>query len=352
MDIYKRIEVFAGLGKVLSLAAAEQSFEPLRAEGLDADSFSESFNRTKDVNAWFTDESIFKMLYSLGVSLNREDIERWAGMYEIAPDLQQKTVAVVMAGNIPAVGFHDFLSVLMSGHKVLAKLSSDDPYLIPAIADVLIEMEPAFAGMIDFTEDTISGFDAVIATGSNNTARYFDYYFGRYPHIIRKNRNALAVLSGNETKDELRALGDDIFMYYGLGCRNVSKFLVPRDFDFKDFFEAIQDFSMVLDHHKYNNNYDYNKSIFLVNGDPHFDNGFLLLKEGAGMTSPVSVLHYERYDSLEQVDAIIKDESDNIQCVITTDKRLTGSIPPGTGQYPKLWDYADGVDTMEFLLSI
>ena len=213
-------------------------------------------------------------------------------------------------------------------------------------------MDPAFAGMIDFTEGTISGFDAVIATGSNNTARYFDYYFGRYPHIIRKNRNALAVLSGNETKDELCALGDDIFMYYGLGCRNVSKLLVPRDFDFREFFEAIQDFSMVLDHHKYNNNYDYNKSIFLVNGDPHFDNGFLLLKEGAGMTSPVSVLHYERYDSLEQVDAIIKDESDNIQCVISTDKRLTGSIPPGTGQYPKLWDYADGVDTMEFLLSI
>jgi hypothetical protein len=284
--------------------------------------------------------------------MDREDLVEWSQMYEMDSSRDPKTVAVVMAGNIPAVGFHDFLSIIMSGHKILAKLSTDDKYLIPAIADLMIAAEPGFSDLIEFTEGTIKDFDAVIATGSNNTARYFNHYFGKYPHIIRMNRNALAVLTGEEETEDLKSLGDDIFMYYGLGCRNVSKIMVPQDYNFKGFFEAIESFAAVANHHKYANNYDYNKSIFLVNGDAHFDNGFLLLKEATPMASQVSVLHYERYDNLDSVNTFIRNESDNIQCVISSEKNVKGAIPPGTGQYPKLWDYADGVDTMEFLLSL
>ena len=349
MDIINRIEAFSRLGSLLKELGKSQEFNHIV---IDVASLEKGFHDAIGANAWFTEESVFKMFYALGDGLKREDLEKWADMYDLNTPAEQKTVVVVMAGNIPAVGFHDFLCVLMSGHKVQVKLSSDDTYLILAFADLLISMEPAFAELIEFTDSFIHDFDAVIATGSNNTARYFDYYFGKYPHIIRKNRNALAVLSGNESRDELIALGDDIFMYYGLGCRNVSKLFVPQDYDFKDFFKAIEGFSPVAEHHKYNNNYDYNKSILLVNGDQHFDNGFLLLKESTSMASPVSVLHFERYNKPDEVNDFIKDESENIQCVISADKRLAGSIPPGTGQYPKLWDYADGVDTMEFLLQI
>ena len=334
------------------MAASQQSFDVLTKYGLQADAFESVIEQAIATNAWFTKESVYKMLYTIGVSLFEDDLHQWMDMYDLQAKKEQKKVAVVMAGNIPAVGFHDFLSVLMSGHKVLAKLSSDDKHLIPGIAELLIGMDPAFADLIEFSDGPLKNFDAVIATGSNNTSRYFDYYFGKYPHIIRKNRNALAVLSGNENRETLLALGDDIFTYYGLGCRNVSRVFIPEDYDLDKFFHAIEQFSSVADHHKYKNNYDYNKSIFLVNGDDHFDNGFLLLKEEAGMASPVSVLHYGRYTDIEEVNDYIRKDSENIQCVISDDPGVESSIPPGTGQYPELWDYADGVDTMEFLLGL
>jgi len=257
-----------------------------------------------------------------------------------------------MAGNIPAVGFHDFLSVLLAGHHLLAKLSSDDQYLLPDIAEILINIEPSFNDHITFTLEKIQDFDAVIATGSNNTSRYFNYYFGKYPHIIRKNRNAIAVLGGNESRDELNGLAEDIFTYFGLGCRNVSRLFVPKDYDFKAFYEGIEGFSDIGNHHKYVNNYDYNKSVFLVNMEPHFDNGFLILKENAAIASPVSVMHYERYENLDEVNSFVSRESESIQCVVSALTEVQGSIRPGSAQHPKLWDYADGVDTLRFLLNL
>lgn len=352
MDIGSKIEILGRLGKILSLAGVQHSFDVLTKYELQPAAFESFLDKTMAANAWFTKESVYKMLYSIGLSLNEDDLHQWMGMYKFQGEKEQKKVAVVMAGNIPAVGFHDFLSVLMAGHKVLAKLSSDDQYLIPGIAQLLIEMDPAFADLIEFSDGPLKNFDAVIATGSNNTSRYFDYYFGKYPHIIRKNRNTLAVLSGNEDRETLVALGEDIFMYYGLGCRNVSRIFIPKDYDLDTFFQAIEVFSSVADHSKYKNNYDYNKSIFLVNGEDHFDNGFLLLKEEAGMASPVSVLHYGRYTDVNEVNDYLRKDSENIQCVISDDPGVEGSIIPGTGQYPKLWDYADGIDTMKFLLNL
>ena len=351
MDVNRKIEVFSQLGDMLSRMGVEGTPDILVRHGYDKDAFEGSLRKAMDGNAWFTRESIFRSLYVLGVSMNREDLEKWAGMYALN-ESEAKTVAVIMAGNIPAVGFHDFLSVLMSGNKVLAKLSSDDSFLIPAIADMIIAKEPGFADLISFTEGKIKDFDAVIATGSNNTSRYFRHYFGKYPHIIRNNRNALGVLSGKEDQDSMRSLGDDIFMYYGLGCRNISKLFIPRNYDLKTFYEPIESFAGIAEHHKYKNNYDYNKSIYLVNSEKHYDNGFLLLKESASMASPVAVLHFERYDHPDEVNRFIEEESENIQCVVADDPAIKNAIPPGTAQYPMLWDYADGVDTMKFLSSI
>lgn len=348
MKIDHRIEAFSTLGGVLEQIGKEKAF---KADSHDLESFEQAFDKALASNAWFTPESVFSMLQSIGESMKTEELARWTKMYDLDAMQEPKCIAVVMAGNIPAVGFHDFLSVLMAGHTIQAKLSSDDKFLIPAIADLLIRIEPAFSDKISFTDEKIKDFDAVIATGSNNTSRYFNYYFGKYPHIIRKNRHALAVLTGNETVAELKALGDDIFMYYGLGCRNISRLFVPEGYDLKTFFEAIEEFSSVGDHHKYRNNYDYNKSVYLINGDPHFDNGFLLLKEDHAMTSPVSVLHYERYQSAEELNAFIAGNTENIQCVVSVSDDIPQGIPPGTAQYPNLWDYADGVDTMEFLIA-
>ena len=352
MDIERKIEVFGKLGDIISRVAVEENFDLLQYEGWDAGAFQAAVDNAVNANAWFTPESIFRSLYILGVSMMKSDLQAWARMYDLGSNKEAGTIAVVMAGNIPAVGFHDFLSVLMSGNKILAKLSSDDKYLIPGLADLLITEEPEFSDLISFTEETIQDFDAVIATGSNNTSRYFKHYFGKYPHIIRNNRNGLAVLTGIEDDESLNSLGDDIFLYYGLGCRNVSKLFVPKDYNFDPFFKSIESFTSVGDHHKYRNNYDYNKSIYLVNGIHHFDNGFLLLREEASMASPVSVLHFEYYENIEELNRFISGESENIQCIISADPKVSRAIPPGTGQYPKLWDYADGVDTMEFLMSL
>lgn len=351
MDINRKIEVLSEVGELLSRLGITEDFSELERAGFDAASFSKSLGLSMDENAWFRKEDIFRSLYILGVSLNEEDLHRWAEMYSLGSQKDPKKVAVVMAGNIPAVGFHDFITVLMAGHHILAKLSSDDKYLIPAIADLMIQGEPGFADMISFTDETIKGFDAVIATGSNNTSRYFKQYFGNYPHIIRKNRNGLAVLTGDEDDETIESLGDDIFMYFGLGCRNVSKIFIPEDYKIEKLFEPLERFKNIADHHKYANNYDYNKSIFLVNGDDHYDNGFLLLKEETNLASPVAVVHYERYSELDNVNDFIDMEAENIQCIISDAPEVKNAIPPGTSQYPKLWDYADGVDTMKFLLS-
>ncbi|MCB0762940.1 MAG: acyl-CoA reductase, partial [Flavobacteriales bacterium] len=251
------------------------------------------------------------------------------------------------AGNIPLVGFHDVMCVLLSGHKAKLKFSSDDNKLFPLLLQVLVKLEPQFAGYMDTTDGKLEGFDAVLATGSNNTSRYFEHYFGHVPHIIRRNRHSAAVLTGSESDEELKALGHDIFDYFGLGCRSVSKLYLPNGYDFNTFFGAIFDFGDIVNHHKYANNYDYNKAVWLLNKEDLLDNGFVLLRKSTDMTSPTGSLHYEFYDSLDQVRTDLQARSEEIQCVVGE-----GFVPFGKSQSPRLNDYADGVDTMVWLAQL
>jgi hypothetical protein len=264
-----------------------------------------------------------------------------------------KKVAVVMAGNIPLVGFYDFMCVLISGNIFIGKLSSQDKFLLPAIAKELTNIEPSVSKYIVFTEERLPAFVAVIATGSNNSSRYFEYYFGKYPHIIRKNRNSIAILNGKESKEDIDFLADDIFLYFGLGCRNVTKIFVPEGYDFTMLKKALRKYKDCLSmHSKYMNNYDYNKSIFLINQIPHTDLGFCLLKEDVSIASPISVLNYEYYINISDVINSISINRDNIQCLVAGKTYTNYTVPFGKSQQPELFDYADGVDTMEFLISL
>ncbi|HEY2580587.1 MAG TPA: acyl-CoA reductase, partial [Mucilaginibacter sp.] len=255
------INLFSELGAQLA-----QPNEPLLAV----------INDERQYNAWFTTESVLQAVTAIGKMLNKDDLTAWLANYDLENEPSKK-VGLILAGNLPMVGFHDVLCVLITGNHALIKASSQDARLIKYVLQMLVDIESGFADQFSFVE-RLENFDAVIATGSNNSSRYFEYYFGKVPHIIRKNRNSLALLTGDETADQLYALGYDIFDYYGLGCRNVSKLMVPKGYNFNFFFESIEAFNPIINHHKYNNNYGYNKSIYLVNSYKHFDNGFLLLK--------------------------------------------------------------------------
>lgn len=310
--------------------------------------FQNLISSAANSNAWFNPEEVEKSLQALRQMLNAEDLEHW--FKSIAISDSPKKVGLILAGNIPMVGFHDVISVLATGHIALIKLSSADDKLLPAVLRKLVEIEPLLESQIVYVE-RLKDFDAVIATGSNNTSRYFEYYFGKVPHIIRKNRNSVAVITGQESFEQLALLGHDIFDYFGLGCRNVSKLYIPEDYDIKNFFEPIESFKGIINHFKYNNNYDYNKSIYLVNLTHHYDNGFLLLKEDSSLSSPLAVLYYEKYSNLAELEALLNKEAEKIQCVVST-APLKLEVPVlgfGQSQSPKLWDYADNVNTVEFL---
>jgi hypothetical protein len=301
-------------------------------------------------NAWFTPANVERAILSIGEMLNADAIEKWLSAYELDKDVQEKKVGLILAGNIPLVGFHDVLCVLATGHHALIKASSQDARLVRHVLNMLATIDARFSAKYSFVE-RLKDFDAVIATGSDNSSRYFEYYFDKVPHIIRKNRNSIAVITGDETTEELNLLGHDIFDYFGLGCRNVSKLLIPQGYDIGTFFRPIETYQPVINHHKYNNNYDYNKSIYLVNSEKHFDNGFLLLKESESLASPLAVLYYEYYDVMADAEKTINANSDKIQCVVCISplKLNNQVVSPGQSQQPQLWDYADGVDTMEFL---
>lgn len=302
-------------------------------------------------NRWFTPDQVRFAIGSWADALTEQNLDKWLSAYNFE-NLTPKTVALVLAGNIPLVGFHDVLSVLISGHKVLIKTSSDDRYLLPFLGRYLISAEPRFSEKINFTEGKLEGFDAVIATGSNNTARYFEYYFKGKPSIIRKNRNSVAVLTGNELHEELVGLGEDIFRYFGLGCRNVSKLYVPEDYDFQPFFEAVYEYRDIINYEKYANNYDYNKAVFLMSNFKLLDNGFLTLKEDASYGSPISSIFYEYYKDVEELAKRLEDDAEKIQCVVASAQLPVNSVPFGKTQHPTLWDYADNVDTISFLTKI
>ncbi|MEA2042318.1 MAG: acyl-CoA reductase [Bacteroidota bacterium] len=308
---------------------------------------------SKNTNPWFTDENISYALDAWIELLSEKKLKQWTSKYpELKNNRQTHKIGVITAGNIPLVGMHDFLSVLISGNIFRGKLSSKNNIFLPIIADLLTNIEPKFKQYISFSKNRLTDFDAIIATGSNNSARYFESYFGKYPHIIRKNRNSAAIISGNETNEELKALAEDIFMYFGLGCRNVSKLFIPDNFDTDRFFENIIHKKDIINHNKYANNYDYNRAIYLMNQDEFLDNGFALLKENIGMSSPVSVIYYERYANIKTVQERIETESENIQCVVAQTGITANSQPFGKAQKPGLNDYADNIDTIEFLLNI
>ncbi len=352
MSIENRIKAFTLLGAFLNQFSREKikRKDTILYNDLFFNAFKMQIKRAKEFNAWFTEDNVLFAIESWSNLLTKDNLNRWISAYTIS-NKTPKNIAVIMAGNIPLVGFHDFLTTLISGHNLIVKQSSNDKHFLPLIGKYLEHLNSEFKGKINFTDKKLENFDAVIATGSNNTARYFDYYFGKYPHIIRQNRNAIAVITGKETKKELENLGDDIFRYFGLGCRSVAKLFLPKDYDFKHFFGAIFKFNMIIEYQKYENNYTYNKAVYLMSLFKLQENGFLMLKEDTSYSSPIATLFYEYYDDLENLKIKLDTEKDQIQ-VIVSNENIKGAVQFGETQNPQLWEYADGVDTMEFLLNL
>jgi hypothetical protein len=351
-----KIEAFVKLGKFLQQFSESVKMEEIPEVPLNEvfyEKFEVALHSSRIYNGWFNEEFLRNAIDAIAFQLTTEKLFTWLENYDFSRSDKLKRVGVIMAGNIPLAGFHDFLSVLISGNIFVGKLSSQDKILLPAIAEVLTEIEPDFASRIIFTDGNIKNIDAVIATGSSNSARYFDYYFGKYPNIIRRNRNSVAVITGEETEAELHNLGYDIFLYYGLGCRSVSKIYIPEDYDIDRFFNAIFDFQYVVMNNKYANNYHYNKTLFLLNSDSLLDNEFLILKEDKKISSPVGTLFYERYKDLKELELFLKDNLlTELQCIVSSKKMSIPVVPFGKAQRPELTDYADGVDTVKFLLDI
>lgn len=345
MKTKERIEILSKLKPILEHVITEKPWSSYEL-GITENEYqklTDAIVRAKVMNPWFVQSSVFESFKGISTWLIPNKLEKWVSQYNVEPK-NPKKVAVIMAGNIPMVGFHDMISVFLSGHKVICKLSSDDNVLLPALVNILALFNPEVNNWIEFSDGHLPTFDAVIATGSDNSAVYFQSYFGKYPHIIRKNRTSVAVITGEESKEELAELGKDIFTYFGLGCRNVSKLLVPQDFVLDRFFEAIVDYGDVVNHNKYANNYDYNKAVYLMNMQPILDNNFVILKEDKSLHSPLGVLFYERYSNKSELESYIELNKENIQVVIGANY-----TPFGVAQCPSLNDYADGVDTMKFL---
>jgi hypothetical protein len=347
-----KINAFIALGKFLSQFQLDKNTKSdnVKYNEIYFDRFVNLIELSQSHNGWFTPEQVYYSINSWTEALTETNLNQWISTYDFSK-VHSKTVGLILAGNIPLVGFHDFLSVLIAGHKVLVKTSSNDQHLLPFLAEYLIETAPEFKNYIEFTEGKLENFDAVIATGSNNTARYFEYYFKDKPSIIRKNRNSVAVLNGNETKEDLTNLGEDIFRYFGLGCRNVSKLFVPKGYDFKNFFEAIFVYQDIIKYERYANNYDYNKAVFLMSLFQLLDNGFVTIKEDTSYASPISSIFYEFYEDIEEVKTRLQNDADHIQCIVSNGL-VDNSIAFGQTQQPKLWDYADNVDTLAFLLKL
>ncbi|MCL2417275.1 MAG: hypothetical protein FWD02_05000 [Bacteroidales bacterium] len=347
MTFQNRLSAFVKLGSFLN--------EQLCSENAE---FTNVLTRANQKNPWFTKENIRFALHAVVLDLEEKNLNSWTSHYpflynvetQCIASLRQKTIAVIMAGNLPLVGFRDFLAVLISGHKILCKLSSKDSILLRFLAKKLIQIEPKFAERICFTEHVTKGFDAVIATGGNHTAGHFYECFSKYPHIIRGHRNSCAILDGSETPDELQGLFEDMFRYFGLGCRNVTKLLLPQNYDFQPLIEVVRSqkdlYESLGQHHLYQNNFRYQKIVSALNSQETIDTNVFLLIENSSLTPPISVVHYEYYLDLTEVKKSLEVQKNQIQCIIShTD------TPLGHAQKPTLFDYADGIDTMEFLFN-
>ena len=308
------------------------------------------FEYARQRNSWFTRENIELAIRGLINYLDETKFNEWVNRYSFQENTGQR-VGIVMAGNIPMVGIHDFICVLTSGHNAVIKLSSQDDVLIPFIIEKLIDINPRFNDRIEIV-DQLQNISAVIATGSDNTARYFNYYFGKYPNIIRMNRTSVAILNGKETAEEKTNLSRDIFSYFGLGCRNVSKIFLPNGYDLAELIAHFGNYDHLSNHNKYSNNYYYNKSILLVNNTAHIDGEFVLLQKSEKLVSPVSMIYYEFYSDTNQLNADLKRLEHKIQCIVTNMKEFDNTVYFGGTQKPEIWDYADNIDTMEFLATL
>ncbi len=330
LELEDRIALLGSLGKYMS--GNEQAWTEAKA-------------RAGRANAWFTDEHVELAVKNIANEyLDADKLKQWAAKY-VMPQ-QPKHVGIVMAGNIPLVGFHDLLCGFVSGHNLLLKLSSKDEVLMKHIIGWMIEQQPMVGEQVTIA-DRLNNCEAYIATGSSNTARYFEQYFGKYPHIIRENRTSVAILDGNETDEELSLLADDVYLYYGLGCRNVTQVCVPKDYDFVRLLNTLGGkYNHYADLNKYKNNYDYHLAIYLLNRVPYMSNESLLMVENNMPFSAVSVLHYRYYDSKAELMKELS-ASNDIQAIIGK-----GFTPFGSSQKPALDNYADGVDTMAFLCGL
>lgn len=332
MNLQNRIDLLKELGEYISL---------------NNDEWIAAKEKAYQQNTWFIAEFVDLAATSIANAfLQENELKDWVKKYNIpAENPSPKNVGIVMAGNIPLVGFHDFLCTFISGHRQTIKPSSKDDVLIRHLVEYLYNREGSTRNLISFSE-MLKGCDAYIATGSNNSARYFDYYFSKYPHIIRRNRTSVAILTGNETKEELEKLADDVYQYFGLGCRNVTKIYVPKDYDFLPLLNAFRKYNHLADHNKYRNNYDYQMAVLILNKKYYMTNESVILLEEPALFSPISQLNYEFYTDASTVKASLQQHPD-VQCITGS-----GNIPFGQAQQPCLTDYADGVDTLQFLLSL
>lgn len=335
MNVQERIEVFSQLGQKL--------------KNLSPDDFNRLAESAYLQNPWFTTPHTTSAISGIIPWLQKETLDEWCSRYTF--NNVSKKVGAVMAGNIPLAGFHDFLCVLISGHQLMMKPSSNDAILLKKIISLLNEISPVLASRAVQTE-RMNEAEALIATGNDNTAAHFDFYFKNIPRLIRKNRSSAAVIMGEEPREEWRLLGIDIFTYFGLGCRNVSKLFIPEKHNIKKSAEAWSDFAAMIHHHKYANNYDYQRAILLLNNIPFHDNGYVLLIESPQLASPVSTLHYETYSSMDHLNEKIESHKGRLQCLVSAKGWYPKSVPFGRAQYPQIDDYADGVDTMKFLTSL
>lgn len=351
-SIQNRINAFVKLGTFLSQFSVHniKKIDNIEHNELFFDGFLHQIKLAQENNSWFTKDNILFALHNWSTSLTKINLEDFINTVNLNT-VTSKKVAIIMAGNIPLVGFHDFLSVLIFGHSVLIKQSSNDKHLLPFIAKYLEYVEKDFKGKITFTEEKLSDFDAVIATGSDNTARYFEYYFKNKPNIIRKSRNSVAVITGNETEEDFINLSDDIFQYFGLGCRSVSKLYVPKAYQFDLFFNGMYTKKEIINNAKYANNYDYNKAVYLMSEFDLLENGFLMIKEDESYSSPIASVFYEYYDNEIDLKIKLHQDKEKIQCIVANGF-IENEVAFGKTQHPKLTDYADGINTLEFLSKI
>ncbi|MEA1897376.1 MAG: acyl-CoA reductase [Bacteroidota bacterium] len=346
LPLNKRIDSFVELGKILGRLASG-NLNSGKSEQTLALNFQDLQKNITSLNSWFTPEQVKNALLAISRSLDIYMLEKWLAFY---PDLKQasgrKKIGVIIAGNIPLVGFHDFLSVLITNNIFIGKLSRREGGLLKFISKILTYIEPEYQNQIRFLDENIDNIDALIATGSDNTARYFNYSFKNLPTLIRKNRNGIAVLDGSETAIQLKELAKDVFSYFGLGCRNVSKIYVPESYSLKPLILAFKDYKSQLDHQGYRNNYKYQLAIANMGNVNFTDSGFLIFKNNTGLSSPIGTIFYQEYlkNTIHEIISLYKDQ---IQCVVGN-----GYIPFGKAQEPELREYADGIDTIKFLLAL